>query len=186
MRVTRRLVGPMVVGLLVAGFATAAYLHREPAPLPPLTVQTLSSPTGIALPERVVSTGDAPAYSFSSPAPPWQNGGTVLVELGGPPAQSSFGVLSVPLGRGYWSLDDYTDWQRRNRADSHMVGEPVVERSALGAAVRKDLQMTAGLTTTQWAVEHDGNVFLVEWMHRPDDDTWRPTVEAMIASWQWG
>ena len=45
--------------------------------------------------------------------------------------------------------------------------------------------MNATVTITQWAVEHDDALYLVEWMHHTDDVTSRPTVEAMIASWRW-
>ena len=65
------------------------------------------------------------------------------------------------------------------------MGEPVIEHSALGAAVRTDLSMNAKLTVTRWTVEHGDNLYLIEWTHPADDDTWRPTAEAMIASWRW-
>ncbi|MET0787748.1 MAG: hypothetical protein ABWY33_00780 [Cellulomonas sp.] len=186
----RHVLLPLVVGLALAGAGTVVWLARTPEPLAPLAVETLAPPTGIDLPAHVVGGDDGSAFSLDAPVE-GDLGETILtIPLEGPPAISSLGVNWVPADGPYRSLptrslDAYTDWQRRHPEDSHVVGEPVVEHSALGAAVRKDLVMTPGVTITQWAVQHDDHLYLVEWMHTPDDDTWRPTVEAMIASWRW-
>lgn len=184
MRVNHRVAGSLVGCLVLAGTVgavAAVWVSRGPDPLPALAVETMAPPTGIALPAHV----DGSAFAFDSPADGQQGGDLLTVPLAGPPAASSVGVVTVPRSGGFDSLDDFTDWQRRHPEDSHVVDDPVVEHSALGAAIRKDLVMNAGLTITQWAVEHDDHLYLVEWMHSPDDDTWRPTVEAMIASWRW-
>ena len=184
MRVNHRVVGPLVGGLVLAGTVgavAAVWMNRGPEPLPALAVETLAPPTGISLPARV----DGSAFAFDSPVDGQLGGDLLTVPLAAPPAASSVGLVSVPRSGGFDSLEHYTDWQRRHAEDSHVVDDPVVEHSALGAAVRKDLVMNDGLTITQWAVEHGDHLYLVEWMHSPDDDTWRPTVEAMIASWRW-
>ncbi|WP_028048894.1 hypothetical protein [Cellulomonas sp. URHD0024] len=184
MPIIRRVAVP-VVGLVLTGVAAFVWTSREPAPppLPPLAVETLSPPTGIDLPVRVVGHGErGDLYSFDAPVEGKQEETIVTVQLAPRPEWSQFGVVEEMPQAG--SLDEFTDRQRRHPADSHIAGDPVVEHSALGDAVRKDLRMSANVTTTQWAVEHDGHLFVVEWMHSPDDPR-RPTVEAMIASWRW-
>ncbi|WP_456846476.1 hypothetical protein [Cellulomonas sp. P5_C6] len=182
----RRLLVPLAVGLVLAGAGTAVWLNRSPAPLAPLAVETLAPPTGIHLPAHVVAGGhDGTAFSLDAPAQGELGGNLYTIPLAAPPTLSSVGILWLEPVDVFRSLESYTDWQRRDPEDSHVVGDPVIEHSALGVAVRKDLVLTAGVTITQWAVEHDGRLYLVEWSHRPDDATWQPTVEAMIASWRW-
>ncbi|HEX7806131.1 MAG TPA: hypothetical protein VF413_08205 [Cellulomonas sp.] len=165
----------------------ATWVFRPPDALPPLAVETLAPPTGIDLPAHVVAGGDdGTAFSLDAPVEGHVGGETIYtIPLEGPPAISSVGVAWATAEGPFRSLDAFTDWQRRHPEDSQVVGELVVEHIALGAAVRKDLVMTAGVTITQWAVQHGDDPYLIEWMHIPDDDTWRPTVEAMIASWRW-
>ncbi|WP_315094996.1 hypothetical protein [uncultured Cellulomonas sp.] len=183
----RRHIVALVGALVLVGAVATAWANRPPPPLPPLAVETLAPPTGIDLPAHVVAGGDdGTAFSLDAPVEGQPDESIYTIPLEGPPAISSFGVFWTPLRGPFRSLDAYTDRQRRDPESSQLVGEPVVEHSALGAAVRKELVMTTGVTITQWAVEHDDHLYLVEWYHRPDDDTWRPTVEAMIASWHWG
>ena len=181
MQLSRRIVVALVVGVLAVGGAAVLWLSREPAPLPPLAVETLDPPMGIDLPATVEGGTEAGSrYAFDSPVD--AVGG--MVQLDPPPAMSSFGLTMNPTS-DIGTLQEFTDWQRRHPEDSLLDGEPVVEQSALGAAVRKDLRMNATVTLTQWTVEHGGYLYVVEWVHHTDDDTWRPTVEAMIASWRW-
>ncbi|WP_156043899.1 hypothetical protein [Cellulomonas sp. URHE0023] len=187
MRTAARVTVPLVVGVILAGGAAFARATREPAALPPLAVETLNPPAEIDLPAQIVASGDSrTTFSLGAPVEGEQHGDLLTVQLAPLPDWSSFGVVQPPQTDGLGSLEDFTDWQRRHPEDSQLVGDPVVEHSALGVAVRKDLSMNAKLTITQWAVEHDDGLYLVEWTHRPDDETWRPTVEAMIASWRWG
>jgi hypothetical protein len=182
----RQVLAPVVV-LVLAGAGAVMWLSRAPEPLVPLAVETLVPPTGIDLPAHVIAGGDdGKAFSLDAPVEGHLGETMYTVPLDAPPAISSVGVSWVPAEGPYRSLDAFTDWQRRHPEDAQVVGEPVVEHSALGAAVRKDLVMTAGVTITQWAVQHGDDLYLVEWVHPPDDETWRPTVEAMIASWHWG
>jgi hypothetical protein len=179
---SRRIVVVLVVGVLAVGGAAALRLGREPAPLPPLAVETLDPPRDIHLPATVEGGTEAGTrYAFDSPVE--AVGGLVL--LTPLPRPSSFGVTMNPTSL-VGTLEEFTDWQRRHPEDSQLTGEPVIEHSALGAAVRKDLSMNPEVTLTQWTVEHADYLYVVEWMHRTDDDTWRPTAEAMIASWRWG
>lgn len=187
-RVNRRHQVVALVGALVlVGAGATAWANRPPAPLPPLAVETLAPPTGIDLPVHVVAGGDdGAAFSLDSPTSGTVMSANILtLQLADLPVLSSLGVFWTPLSADFPSLEAYTEVQRRRPEEAQVGGDLVIEHSALGAAVRKDLAMTSGMTITQWAVEHDGYLYLVEWMHRPDDDTWRPTVEAMIASWRW-
>lgn len=186
-RVNRRhLVVVLVGALALVGAGATAWANRTPAPLPPLAVETLAPPAGIDLPVHVVAGGDdGAAFSLDSPTSGTLFESILTLPLADLPVLSSLGVNWVPLSGAFSSVEAFTDWQRRHPEDAQFGGDLVIEHSALGAAVRKDLAMTSGVTLTQWAVEHDGYLYLVEWMHHPDDDTDRPTVEAMIASWRW-
>jgi hypothetical protein len=183
-----RLLVPLVATVALAGAGVTAWQLRMPPlePLAPLGVETLAPPTGVDLPHHVVGGGpDGTAFSFDSPVEAEAISSGLSMRFAEPPELSSMGVLWYPEDEFGDSVESFTDFQRRHPEDSQLTGDVVVEHSALGTAYRKDLAMTSGVTTTQWAVEHDDVVYLVEWVHRPGDDRWRSTVEAMIASWRW-
>lgn len=182
----RRVLVPLVAALGLVGAAAAFWFLRAEEPLAPLAVETLAPPSGIDLPHHVVSGGDdGTAFALDSPVEDTLEGGTGLtIVLARPPHWSQVGIVWAPVDQ-LGTAEEYTEWQRRHPEDSQLVGDVVVEHSSLGVAYRKDLELDEALTTTQWTIEHDDDLYLVEWIHHPDDTEWRPTVEAMIDSWRW-
>lgn len=182
----RRVLLPLIVCLALAGTGLALWLARAPEPLAPLAVETLAPPTGIALPHHVVGGGDSGTeFTLDSPADGTTGGDAlVIVPLAEAPEFHQVGITWFPAS-SVGSIEELTDHQRRDPESSQLVGDVVIEHSSLGAAYRKDLVMSETLTITQWAVEHDDDVYLVEWVHGPSHLSSRPVVEAMIDSWRW-
>jgi hypothetical protein len=183
------LVGVLV---LVAGIAGACMLvlrgDRTPD-LSPMAVETIAASPDVTLPQRLdveSTTQGCRAYSVRVPSArvmgaPGTNARALMLDANGSALLLTCMDKTSTLG----DLESFVAEKIAHPTGSIRTLRTATEvHSPYGRAIRTE-SIVGAKTLTEWFTERDGMTWGVGYLHRADDTSQQPTVEAVLASWSW-
>jgi hypothetical protein len=102
-----------------------------------------------------------------------------------PNASSVYLTCMGPTSK-WGPLREFIAWKLKHKLDGGIRTLPTVTEvlSPFGAAIRTETAV-GSKTLTEWFTQRDGMIWGVGCLHQQDDTSFRPVIEAMLASWSW-